>query len=164
MSSDHFDDDSAAPALEPTEPEPTRKPRVRGRTISIKRLSKRALEQGRIENPPSEHTRPTTRGECLQGEGAQRPCPWVTCRWNLALDVNPRSGAVKINYPTPEGDVDWSAMRESCALDVADRGPATLEDVGEIVGLVRERIRQVEAKALASLKRLAAVAAWVDAP
>ena len=42
-------------------------------------------------------------------------------------------------------------LRETCALDVAERGGLTLEEVGEILNLTRERIRQVEA---AGLKKL----------
>jgi hypothetical protein len=45
-------------------------------------------------------------------------------------------------------------MNETCALDVADRGGATLEDVGAIMNLTRERIRQVEVKGLAKLEAL----------
>jgi len=45
-------------------------------------------------------------------------------------------------------------MGESCALDIADRGGTTLEDVGAIMNLTRERIRQVEVKALAKLEAL----------
>ena len=42
-------------------------------------------------------------------------------------------------------------MNETCALDVADRGGTTLEEVGAIMNLTRERIRQVEVKGLAKL-------------
>src|SRR5262249_53683369 len=45
-------------------------------------------------------------------------------------------------------------MGDSCALDIADRGGTTLEDVGAIMNLTRERIRQVEVKALAKLESL----------
>src|SRR5688572_33201287 len=45
-------------------------------------------------------------------------------------------------------------MGESCALDVADLGGTTLQDVGAIMNLTRERIRQVEVKALAKLEAL----------
>lgn len=159
MSSDHFDDDSTAPSLEPDDaPLPTRKPRVRGRTISIKRLSKRELERGRLENPTPEHTRPHTRGECLQGEHAERPCPFVSCKHHLYLDVSPRSGAYKLNFPSLEV---WE-LPESCALDVADRGGTTLEEVGEILNLTRERIRQLETKGLAKIKALDEMAALMD--
>jgi hypothetical protein len=37
-------------------------------------------------------------------------------------------------------------------LDVADRGGATLESVGELLGVVRERVRQIEKKALSRVR------------
>jgi len=42
-------------------------------------------------------------------------------------------------------------LQETCALDVAQRGGLTLEEVGEILNLTRERIRQVEATGLQKL-------------
>jgi len=54
--------------------------------------------------------------------------------------VNPRTGSIKINFPELE---PWE-LQESCALDVADRGVHTLEEVGEILNLTRERVRQLE--------------------
>lgn len=154
-----FDDDAALD-LEPTTeaPAPGRKPRVRGRTISIKRLSKRELERGRLENPDVEVHRPRTRAECMQGENAERPCPFVSCKHHLYLDVSPRSGAIKLNFPHLEV---WD-LPESCALDVADRGGVTLEEVGVIMNLTRERIRQLETKGLAKIKALSEMAALMD--
>jgi hypothetical protein len=64
--------------------------------------------------------------------------------------VSPRTGAIKLNFP----DLEVWEMNESCALDIADRGGTTLEDVGAIMNLTRERIRQVEVKALAKLEAL----------
>lgn len=72
---------------------------------------------------------PVTRGECA---AVARPCPWVTCQHHLA-------GA------------------ESCALDVADRGGATLEEVAEALGTTRERVRQIEEKAIRK-----ALAVWTE--
>ena len=43
-------------------------------------------------------------------------------------------------------------MTETCALDVADRGGITLEDVGMLLNLTRERIRQVEHSGLDKLR------------
>jgi hypothetical protein len=68
----------------------------------------------------------------------------------LCIDVSPKTGAIKLNFP----DLEVWEMGESCALDVADRGGTTLEDVGAIMNLTRERIRQVEVKALAKLEAL----------
>jgi DNA-directed RNA polymerase sigma subunit (sigma70/sigma32) len=38
-------------------------------------------------------------------------------------------------------------------LDVADEGVHTLEEVGNIFGLTRERVRQILAAAIAKLRR-----------
>lgn len=65
--------------------------------------------------------RPRTRAACVNGP---RPCPWVSCRHHLEHED------------------------ESCSLDVADQGEHTLAEVGELLGLTRERIRQIELKAL----------------
>jgi hypothetical protein len=77
----------------------------------------------------------------------------VSCRHHLYLDVN-RKGGVKLNFPDLE---PWD-MVESCSLDVADRGGETLETVGALMNVTRERIRQLEekasAKALPALKKL----------
>ncbi len=124
-----------------------RKRDVRARTISVKRMTKRELEIGRLLYPESGYWKPRTRAECADGP---RPCPYVSCKHHLYIDVSPRTGAIKLNFP----DLDVWEMTESCALDVADRGGTTLEDVGAIMNLTRERIRQVEVKALAKLEAL----------
>ena len=43
-------------------------------------------------------------------------------------------------------------MKQSCALDVADSGPLSLDDIGELEGLTRERVRQIEYTALRKLQ------------
>jgi DNA-directed RNA polymerase sigma subunit (sigma70/sigma32) len=43
-------------------------------------------------------------------------------------------------------------MAETCSLDVADRGGITLEEVGAILNLTRERIRQVEVRGLYKIR------------
>jgi|GEM_PF-2028781 len=88
--------------------------------------------------------RPKHRSECVDG---LRPCPWVGCRYHLAVNVSHAGG---LALPFGEDPDDWP---ESCALDVAERGGLTLEGVGELSGLTRERIRQVEARALVTFKR-----------
>ena len=139
---------AASPAVTREQRRSRRKREVRARTISVKRMTKRELEIGRLLYPPSEHEpRPKTRGECINGP---RPCPWVSCKHHLYLDVSPKTGAIKLNFP----DIDVDEMTESCALDVADRGGTTLEEVGPIMNLTRERIRQLEVKALAKLDAL----------
>ncbi len=79
-----------------------RRDRVRARTISIKRLSKRELERGRQLYPESDYQRPMARSECSQGEYADRPCPFVSCKYHLYLDVSERTGAIKCgSCPSP---------------------------------------------------------------
>ena len=48
------------------------------------------------------------------------------------------------NFPGVEV---WQ-MPETCSLDVAERGSHSLSIVGKLVSLTRERIRQIERKAL----------------
>jgi hypothetical protein len=124
-----------------------RKRAVRARTISVKRMTKRELEIGRLLYPEDDYWKPMAREDCADGP---RPCPFVSCKYHLYIDVSPRTGAIKLNFP----DLEVWDMGESCALDVADRGGTTLEDVGAIMNLTRERIRQVEVKALAKLEAL----------
>jgi hypothetical protein len=132
-----------------------RKRDVRARTISVKRMTKRELEIGRLLYPENGYWKPRTRTECADGP---RPCPFVSCKHHLFVDVSAKTGAIKLNFP----DLDVWEMNESCALDVADRGGTTLEDVGAIMNLTRERIRQVEVKALAKLEALREMLALRD--
>jgi hypothetical protein len=133
-----------------------RKRDVRARTISVKRMTKRELELGRMLYPDVEDVaKPTTRIECASGE---RPCPFVSCKHHLYLDVSAKTGAIKLNFP----DLEVWEMNETCALDVADRGGTTLEEVGAIMNLTRERIRQVEVKGLAKLQALRDMTALRD--
>lgn len=92
---------------------------------------------------PDGVARPWTRGDCVDGP---RPCPWVSCMHHLAFDVTPRGGITE-NFP----DVELEDLPDTCALDVADRGPHTLGEVGERMNITRERARQLEEAALRKL-------------
>lgn len=94
--------------------------------------------------------RPKTRGDCV---GGCRPCPWVTCEHHLHIDAVTPLGTLKTVGSDP------TQMRESCSLDVADRGAHSLESIGAILGLTRERIRQVEQVALGKMAKRAGVLA-----
>jgi hypothetical protein len=88
--------------------------------------------------------KPKTRGECAN---IPRPCPFASCKFNLYLDVTEKTGAIKFNFPHLEpGD-----MVHSCVLDEADNGPQTLQEVAEKFALVRERVRQIEDRALSKV-------------
>ena len=122
-----------------------RRTRPRSKTIAMKRLTREELRVGAMMYPPVDIPRPTTREEC---RGEARPCPWVACKHHLYLDINPETGSIKINFP----DLEPWELQHTCALDVAERGGITLEEVGEIMNLTRERIRQVEVRGLLKLK------------
>ena len=122
-----------------------RRSRPRSKTIAMKRLTREELRIGALMYPPVDIPRPTSREEC---RGEARPCPWVACKHHLYLDVNPETGSIKINFP----DLEPWELKDTCALDVAERGGITLEEVGEIMNLTRERIRQVEVRGLLKLK------------
>lgn len=126
---------------------PGKKGRRRSRTIATKRLSKEEIALSE-ELADVEIERPSHRSQCANGV---RPCPYVSCKHHLYLDVNPETGSIKLNFP----DLEVWDMVETCALDVADRGGITLEEVGEILNLTRERIRQVEVKGLQKLRMTA---------
>ncbi|MBA3457768.1 MAG: DNA-binding protein [Deltaproteobacteria bacterium] len=122
-----------------------RRTRPRSKTIAMKRLTREELRVGALMYPPVDIPRPTTRAECKE---EMRPCPWVACKHHLYLDINPETGSIKINFP----DLEPWELKNTCALDVAERGGITLEEVGEIMNLTRERIRQVEVRGLLKLK------------
>lgn len=131
-------------------PKAPRTTRVRARTESMRRIPKRVLDAGRMAAPEAElapyyETRPKTRGDCLNGENAARPCPWLRCKHNTYLDVNEETGSVKFNFPhIAVEDLPFN----NCALDHADAGGLTLEAVGALTATTRERARQVIDRAM----------------
>lgn len=96
---------------------------------------------GDLNEPPKQA--PRTRGECIDGP---RPCPWIHCRYHLASEVRwPRRLSLRVIQP----GVD------TCALDVADKGEHTLEEIGALLGYNRERIRQIQVEALFKIRMTA---------
>ncbi len=114
--------------------------------------------------------RPRVRGDCLPGGcNEQRPCPWVGCRYHLALDVN-ADGALVANQlgrgrrrgrmheltvlgprkPRAVADrfgdrvVEAMEGKDTCALDVAEQRPRLAREVAELLSVKRDRIRQIE--------------------
>lgn len=68
---------------------------------------------------------PLTRGECV---GGPRPCQFDRCRYHIDSDI------------------------ESCVLDAADKGGLGPSVVGDILGMSRQRVMQIEDEAIAKLK------------
>ncbi len=125
------------------------------------------VERARVTLKLYEEDRPRTRADCLtaielandeewlrdnpgkkpiDGKNSARPCPWVSCRYHLAINVTP-CGSLQVIK-------DWDDGRPTCSLDVIDaNGPAILDTTGKFFGLTRERLRQIEVKALMRAKR-----------
>jgi len=126
---------------------------VRARSEQPSKVPKREREiLAKLYSPPEfKYSRPKTRAECRGGE---RPCPFVGCRYNMYLDVlKTQSGhekrSIKLNFP----DLEVHEMENSCALDLVEKGPYTLDEVGQFFNVTRERVRQIEFKCLRRLER-----------
>lgn len=88
--------------------------------------------------------RPRTRAECVDGP---RPCPWVSCKHHLFLEEN--AGALLYNFGNKEPhELD---PENSCALDIADKGGVSLSDIGALMNVTREAVRQTEVRAIARI-------------
>src|SRR5689334_22794199 len=98
--------------------------------------------------------RPRTVGDCRNGP---RPCPWVSCRFNLLLDVD-KHGALYLNIPKGADDRQPTIVKQvdsserfqaaadaaiehwftvdpppaSCLIDLAD-DEHTLEEIGGVL-------------------------------
>ena len=88
-----------------TTPEVSRKvrkhhKRSRSKTIAPRRLTKEELREAALLPVIDEADRPQSRADCA---GGQRPCPWVSCKHHLFLDVNPETGSIKLNFPDEIG-------------------------------------------------------------
>src|SRR5437763_7600536 len=120
------------PVLSDDPPPPDDKPRQRARTMSRKEMARMFRQQAATGGIDPElqslmaeldATRPKVRGDCVEG---QRPCPYVSCKYNLYVDVNPRTGSVKMNFP----DKELWELNETCGVDGADRAGITVEEGG----------------------------------
>jgi hypothetical protein len=84
---------------------------------------------------------PATRGDCMD---KTRPCVRYLCRYNLRFDVNLETGIPKDLYP----GVDPDNAADTCALDVAERGGHTLQELGDLMSIVLEHARYEERQAI----------------
>ena len=129
-----------------------RSPRVRAHTVNVKRLSQRELARGAAEYPEQpgrDYLRPRTFEECDSvGLGDLFPCPFVSCKHHLYLDVNQRTGSIKFNFPGREVD----ELPATCALRVAQHGGRTLDAVAEVMALTRQRLSQLEDRILDKIR------------
>jgi hypothetical protein len=160
------EEEAAAPEIADDLDGDAKRGRRRSKTMSRKEIARELRRQrafGLID-PELDATireieaqRPRSRADCANGA---RPCMFISCKHHLYLDVNPSTGSIKLNFPDREV---WE-LDETCALDVADRGGITLEEVGTIMNLTRERIRQVETRGLLKLRTITEDEPRVGAP
>lgn len=94
---------------------------------------------------PEKVERPVIRAECEDGI---RPCPFVGCRHNLYIEAK-HTGSIRQNFDCEPWDVPPD---KSCSLDLCN-DKKTMEEVGAILNITRERVRQIEEKTLAKLAR-----------
>lgn len=111
---------------------------------TIERRRRRA--RARLFVVPALPPKPITRADCVNGP---RPCPWTACEFHLAEIQRPTTAAGqprKHKRGVPE-DLPPPRPRDTCVLDVTDRGEQTLEQVADALGVTRERVRQIQASA-----------------
>lgn len=114
--------------------------RVRAKTISQREMLRERRLEDLVDPEDTEVDRPRTRAECVSGP---RPCPFVSCRHHLYLDVTP-AGSLKFNHPAKEVD----ELEETCALDVADRGGTSLQEIADLLNITRQGAQLIENVAL----------------
>lgn len=148
----------AMPSVPPPAPAPVG-PRRRLRLVGAERtrrlwIARMVLEGLRAELPTLfalrelYDARPRTRAEC---EGGPRPCPFVSCKYNLFLETARRTGTLRINRPGTD-PLEMPA-EESCALDVADGGAQSQAEVARLLGGVSiEWVRQTEVAGRAEMR------------
>src|SRR4051812_31596424 len=121
---------------------PPRKPAAIGRVLAELAAEAPPLDP---ELAAALANRPRTRGDCIDGP---RPCPWYGCRHSLLLEVNPVTGSIKLNH----ADLADEELLDSCALDVADRGPQELRAIGDRLNVTHQGARIIEQRALVKLR------------
>ncbi|TAL28994.1 MAG: hypothetical protein EPN98_21365 [Phenylobacterium sp.] len=112
----------------------------------LKRREHRAAAQDEIELKRVRRRRPKTYEDCVRE--IRGPCPWVLCRHHLYLDVDEKTGALKLNFP----GLEVHELAETCSLrqirSRSDDGgltgkPMKLEEIGKLMNITLERTRQI---------------------
>lgn len=96
-----------------------------------------------VEEPeePIENVWKSTQGTCLTHPRFQHPCPVEWCRFHVSSGGMRDSAYGKLS---PESD--------TCVLKMSSRASHTLEEIGDALGVTRERVRQIELAALSHLR------------
>jgi len=78
-----------------------------------------------------------TDGPCM---ARVEPCTRTMCRYHIHSDARKLQITKSVEIET------------TCSLKLANRGGMTLEEIGSIMGLTRERVRQIETKGTTRLR------------
>lgn len=138
--------------------------------------------------------RPTNYSQCLE---IARPCPYVSCRYHLYLDVDKSQrwdrsegrrlrlagwtleriakymgvSTQAIQYALSREASDLSLtfhdsevweLEETCAIDVANKGPHSLYQIARLMNVTPEAVRVTETKALAAVSEAKSIQDFDD--
>jgi hypothetical protein len=93
----------------------------------------------------------------MQRADGRLACPWASCRYHLALDIDPDNGSIKENFP----DMSPDEIPFPCFLEaMMTQGPMVLEEVGKLTNLTRERVRQRTDMSLVKLRNRRELTPW----
>ena len=115
--------------------------KVEMKPSKVEELLKLGQEPLSLESPVGAGDDPARLADFIEDEDHQRPDAQVA---KLIRDADVQG--VLDNLPPRERKV----IELRYGLD--DEGPMTLEDIGKVIGLTRERVRQIEVKTLQMLK------------
>ncbi len=121
-----------------------------GIVVNLDRLSKKQREAravtSSLEDGPDDGKRrlPLTRAGCAD---LPRPCPHVGCRHHLYLDVQ-AGGNLRLAFAEKEPE----ELEYSCSLDIADGGARILDEMAGVLGVTRERTRQIFERAVKKMR------------
>lgn len=118
---------------------------ARARTVNLKRLGVKVRQAAHTKSlfqwdVDVSALRPKTRADCIDGP---RPCPWIGCRYHLAITADPDRESVKETFPEmnilsdPEGPglQYLEEIMGTCALDIADKHDDGTQGIGGLIAL-----------------------------
>ncbi len=140
----------------------------RAHTVCVRRIRMTLVREAQVDTSDYTSAIPRTWGDCQERAlgTATNPCAYLRCRHNLLLDISEDTGSYKVTWPHLAsghyGDEYDALPQHTCALRVAEQGGMTLDEIGEMMNLTRERVRQIETKALLRLRDLSELVRIVD--